>query len=137
VSVEHRLPDPAYLAFPLRVGRRGAATSSRAAHVRELILQTVLTEPAERVFRPEWGVGGRRLVFEPAGPGLEELTRKRLQASLLPILEGEVDPDSLRIDVAVDGPELRITIAYQLATIGVRDRVTVVAGPEGVRDASP
>ena len=36
---DQKLPDVAYMAFPLRITRSGAATSTRVAHIREQIEQ--------------------------------------------------------------------------------------------------
>ena len=38
----------------------------RVRHIREQIEQVLFTDPGERVFRPEFGAGVRRLVFEPS-----------------------------------------------------------------------
>ncbi len=84
----------------------------------------LFTDPGERVFRPEFGAGVRRLVFEPNNTALWELVRKRLQASLNVALQGEVDPKTLEIEVSADedNPErLLIEISYMLATIGHRE----------------
>jgi phage baseplate assembly protein W len=89
--------------------------------VRQNIEQVLFVAPGERVFRPHFGAGVRQLTFEPAGPGLEELTRNRLRSSLAEALEGEVDARTLEIDVEADGPQLRVGIAYELTTIGRRE----------------
>lgn len=117
-----RLSRPVYLSFPLRIGAEGADTSAREAHVREQIEQVLFTDPGERVFRPEFGVGVRALVFEPNNSALWTVTRKRLTASLAEALQGEVDPKTLQIDVVGEGEKLRILIAYTLASIGHDER---------------
>jgi hypothetical protein len=103
--------------FPLEIGARGAATSSRLLHVREQIEQVLFTHPGERWFRPEFGIGVRALVFEPNNLALWEVTKKRLLASLRDALAGEVDPRSLEVAVTAEGERLLITISYMLATI--------------------
>jgi len=117
-----RLSDPPYLAFPFRIDSEGAATSSRVRHVREQIEQVLFTNPAERVFRPEFGAGVRKLIFEPNATALWELTRKRLMSSLAEALQGEVDPRSLQVEVRGEGEKLIVDIAYSLATIGHREQ---------------
>jgi len=37
------------------------------AHVKQLILQVLFTAPGERINRPEFGCGVKRLVFSPGG----------------------------------------------------------------------
>ena len=53
--------------------------------------------PGERVFRPEFGAGVQRLVFEPNNNALATVLTRRLQSSLQAALQGEVDPKSLHI----------------------------------------
>lgn len=129
-SLEHRVTQPNYLSFPLEVGESGSATVRRAEHVRQQIEQAIFTDPGERVFRHDFGVGARALVFEPGGTALEELARKRLQATLAEVLKGEVDSRSLRIEAEAEGELLRITIEYRLAALGetVQHEFTVGAG---------
>ncbi len=122
--MSERLPTGSYLSFPFRMKSDGGATSGRAAHVREQIEQVLFTDPGERVFRPEFGAGVRRLVFEPNSTALWEVVRKRLQASLNVALQGEVDPKTLEIEVSADedNPErLLIEVSYVLATIRHRE----------------
>ena len=122
--MSEKLPTGSYLSFPFSIKADGGATSDRGAHVREQIEQVLFTDPGERVFRPEFGAGVRRLVFEPNNTALWELVRKRLQASLNDALQGEVDPKTLEIEVSADedNPErLLIGVSYVLATIGHRE----------------
>lgn len=111
------LSAASYLEFPFRVDDDGPRTSSRADHVREQIEQVLFTGPKERVFRPEFGVGIRRLVFEPNNTALWSITRKQLGASLAEALQGEVDPKTLAIDIDHDDGKLIIEISYMLAAI--------------------
>ena len=112
-----RLNNPDYMQFPLEIGVRGAVTSARRQHVREQIEQVLFTNPGERWFRPEFGIGVRALVFEPNNLALWEVTKKRLLASLREALTGEVDPRSLEVAVTGEGEKLLITISYMLATL--------------------
>ena len=106
-----------FLRFPLQVSAAGGVTSDRRQHVREQIEQILFTNPGERWFRPEFGIGVRALVFEPNNRSLAEVTNKRLTAALMDALKGEVLPESLDISVEPDGEKLVITIAYTLAAI--------------------
>ncbi|MCP4657391.1 MAG: GPW/gp25 family protein [bacterium] len=126
-----RLNAPAYLAFPFRVAAGGPATSDRFRHVREQIEQVLFTNPGERVFRPDFGVGIRSLVFEPNTSALWQVTRKRLMASLVEALHGEVDPRTLDIEVEGEGAELRVVISYTLAAIGHTERHEIPVGSGG------
>ena len=122
------LSDPPYLAFPFRIGDAGARTSSRASHVREQIEQVLFTNPNERVFRPEFGAGVKKLIFEPNASALWEVTRKRLMASLSEALRGEVDPRTLEVNVRGEEEKLIIEIDYNLTTIGQTEKHRFVVG---------
>lgn len=125
------LIESQYLKFPFRVGDNGPKTSSRSEHVREQIEQVLFTSPKERVFRPEFGVGVRRLVFEPNNAALRNTTLKRLNASLAEALHGEVDPRTLEIDVSNEDEKLIIHISYVLAAINRNETHTFELGPAG------
>ncbi len=114
-----RLGDPAYLAFPFRMGESGPATSRRGDHIREQIEQVIFTTPGERVFRPEFGAGAKTLVFEPNSSALWDVTKRRLQASLAEALRGEVDPSSLEVEVFGSEETMELVIRYRLTTVGV------------------
>jgi hypothetical protein len=126
--LDHPLREPSFLAFPLRAGAQGLARSGRVAHVRELIEQLLFTAPGERVMRPEFGVGARSLVFEPAGSALRELATKRVRSGLAELLEGEVDPSTLDVTLAVEETRLVIQISYALATVGRREEHVFALG---------
>ena len=108
------------MAFPFRMTQAGAATGARADHVRERIEQVLFTSPGERVFRPEFGFGARRHVFELNASQLWEAAQSRLFGSLAEALTGDVDPKTLRIEVGAppDQPEvLMVRISYTLAAL--------------------
>lgn len=106
-----------FLKFPFTITSEGPLTSNRSDHVKEQIEQVLFTSPKERVFRPEFGVGIRRLVFEPNNEVLWNITHKQLTATLSTALQGEVDPRTLEIDIAKDDAKLIITVSYMLAAI--------------------
>ena len=127
------LSESQYLKFPFSVGDDGPKSSSRSEHVREQIEQVLFTSPKERVFRPEFGVGVRRLVFEPNNAALRNTTIKRLNASLSEALHGEVDPRTLEIDVSNEGEKLLIHISYVLAAINKQESHTFEVGSSGAQ----
>lgn len=123
------LSDSQYLKFPFRIDKDGPLTSTRWEHVREQIEQVLFTNPKERVFRPEFGVGIRRLIFEPNNSALWNITRKQLMTSLAQTLYGEVDPKTLKVDIARDDDKLIIGISYMLAAINQDESYTfTIAG---------
>jgi phage baseplate assembly protein W len=121
-----QLNNSDYMKFPLTIGTDGAVKSSRREHVRELIEQVLFTDPRERWFRPEFGVGVRTLVFEPNNSVLWEVTKKRLLASLSDALAGEVEASTLDIQAKGDEEKLNVLIAYKLATINHTEKLEFV-----------
>lgn len=73
-----------HLAFPFRIGADGrtATAASEAEHVRDELLQLMLTDPGERPFLPDFGGGARRLVFEPTSAVLRGVTKARITQAL-------------------------------------------------------
>jgi hypothetical protein len=109
-----------YMAFPFRMDRDGAVTAGRFDHIRQQVEQVIFTSPGERVFRPEFGFGARRHVFEPNAPTLWDYAQNRLYGALSEALAGEVDPKTIHVDVGTtpDAPEvLRVRIRYTIAAI--------------------
>jgi len=116
-----KLPDPAFLKFPFHVGKDGPELSRRAENVRSRIEQVLMTSPGERVFRPNFGVGVKQLVFEPNGSALWSVTENRLVSALAQALQGEVDPSTLHAGVTGENEKLHISISYTLARVGLRE----------------
>ncbi len=125
------LTESQYLKFPFSVRADGPQNSSRSEHIRELIEQVLFTNPKERVFRPDFGVGVRRLIFESNNIALRNTTVKLLNASLAEALYGEVDPRTLEIDVSNEGEKLIIHISYVLAAINREESHTFAVGSSG------
>jgi len=89
--------------------------------VRSQIEQVLFTSPGERVFRPDFGAGVRRLVFEPNSSALWSVTENRLVSALANVLQGEVDPSTLQAEVRGEGEKLTILVSYALARVGLRE----------------
>ena len=99
-----------HIAFPFRIGAdgRSVAPASDADHVRDEVLQLLLTAPGERPFLVEFGGGVRRLVFEPTSDVLRGVTKARIQQALsrwlghrLIVEALEVEFEGERIDILV------------------------------------
>lgn len=100
-----------HLAFPLRLDRRGrTALADDEDALRGLVEQVLFTSPGERVNRPDFGCGVRRLVFAPSGDELAGATSALVSAALQQWL-GEL----LRVDEVVVRAEdavLHVTVVY-------------------------
>ncbi len=112
-----------YMSFPFRIEEQGSTVSSRSHHVREQIEQILFTNPGERWYRPDFGIGAVALVFEPNHEGMWELVKKRLLASLAEALKGEVLAESLSVDVEGENETLKILISYQMAALQYTEKL--------------
>ncbi|MFH0344330.1 MAG: GPW/gp25 family protein [Chromatiales bacterium] len=103
------LSNGRHLAFPFRIGSDGrtAAPGSDFEHLRDELLQLLLTSPGERLFLPEFGGGVRKLVFGVAKARITNALSRWLGHRLTVEL----------IDVTWDDPtaQLEVTIKYRPA----------------------
>ena len=109
------LPNGRHLAFPFRIGADGrtVAPAADADHVRDELLQLLLTDPGERLFLPEFGGGVRKLVFEPASDVLRGVTKARITQALSRWLGQRLIVE--RLDVEFSGERIEIEIQYRPA----------------------
>lgn len=56
-------------------GGRAAEEGDYEAYVRQLIRQVLLTAPGERINRPDFGAGVRRMVFAPNSPEVASMAQ--------------------------------------------------------------
>jgi hypothetical protein len=115
-----------YLAFPFRMNREGVGQSGRQAHIREQITRMLYTQPGERVFLPEWGIGLAQLLFAPMTDAMWRRVEVSLASSLAEALAGEVLADSIQVSVGPapgDAATLKIVIRYTLAAVNLNEKV--------------
>ena len=99
--------------FPFAVDEsrgRLAGEPDYVAHVEQLIRQVLLTDPGERINRPDFGCGIRRMLFTPNS----EVTAGLAQVTIFQALDrwlGEVIQVD-RVEVRSLEEVLDITIAY-------------------------
>ena len=91
------LPDGRHLAFPFRIAADGrtAQVESLEQHVRDELIQLILTSPGERLFLPEFGAGVYRLVFENAGEITAAAAKATISQALSRWLGERVTPEEL------------------------------------------
>jgi phage baseplate assembly protein W len=100
-----------FLDYPYDIDARGrSATTAEDDHVRDLILQVLLTSPGERVNLPEFGTHLRELVFDPNNDVLAAATEFAVNRALQKFLGDEVHVDGVQI-ANVDN-ELMVDIVY-------------------------
>jgi phage baseplate assembly protein W len=91
-------------AFPIRVDPGGEiAMASLEEDVRQAIKIIVGTALGERVMRPEFGSGLKRLVFEPVSTTTMSLVRHQVEQALID-WEPRIDLEDVRVTT---DPELR------------------------------
>ncbi|HLE84791.1 MAG TPA: GPW/gp25 family protein [Thermoanaerobaculia bacterium] len=104
-----------YLAFPFRVGEDGrtAAPASFEEHVKEEIVQLVLTGIGERRFQPDLGTNVRRLVFENLDEVTAGITKSTISQALSRWLGHRAEMDNLIVEV--EGSTLSVDLRYSIA----------------------
>jgi phage baseplate assembly protein W len=112
------MADP-YLDFPFHFDGRGrSATTGEEEHIRDMIFQVLFTDPGERVNRPDFGCGVKRLVFMPNSDVLAAATQTLVKSALQKWLEREIQVE--QVEVKADENILTITVAYLLRSDGQR-----------------
>lgn len=108
-----------HLSFPFRIAYNGrsAQVPSLEAHVRDELIQLILTNPGERAFLPEFGGGVRRLVFENASETIAGVTKARITQAISRWLGHRVTLEDLQ--VTIDNSTLEVQIQYRIS--GTKD----------------
>lgn len=100
-----------YLDYPFGAGARGwVRTTDEEDHVRDLIYQVLFTSPGERVNRPDFGCGLKRLLFMPNNDVLAVATQFTVQGALQRWLGDRITVESVR--VRADQEVLTVDVAY-------------------------
>ena len=112
------------LDYPLHFDPAGrTATTDRADHLRDMLEQLLLTNPGERVNRPDFGSGLLQMVFAPNSPGMAAALQLSLQAAIEMWLIDVVSVEQLA--VTSDESTLRVEVVYSDRSTG-EQRTTVI-----------
>jgi len=108
-------PDGRHLSFPFRVSPEGRTTTVRSLeeHVRDEVMQLILTNPGERLFLPEFGGGVRRLVFEGGGQTTEAMAKAMISQAVARWLDRRVTLEELT--VVSREATLTVDLVYRIA----------------------
>ena len=108
-------PHGRHLAFPFRIGTDGrtATQGNPEDHIRDEVIQLLLTNPGERPFIPEFGGGVRQLIFEPASDVLRGTTKARITQALSRWLGHRVTLE--RLEVTFVDSTIDVEISYRAA----------------------
>lgn len=101
------------LRFPFGVdvgGRRAAEESDYETYVRQLIRQVLLTAQGERVNRPDFGAGVRRMVFTPNSPSVASLAQTFVYQALTRWLSRVIKVEA--VTAVAENEKLVIEVRY-------------------------
>jgi phage baseplate assembly protein W len=119
--------DNQYLDFSFAIDGRGrTATTGENDHIRDMIEQVLFTNPGERVNRPDFGCGLKRLLFMPNSQPLAAATQVLVKSALQKWLENEIQVEQVEVDAQDE--VLTIKVTYSNRTDGQR-RVDLFTGP--------
>lgn len=107
------------VAFPFRLDSRGRTqTTDDERHVNAMLEILLLTSAGERVNRPDFGGGLRRLLFGPASPELAATVQHTLRAEILQWLDDVIDLGQL--EVLADEGRVVVNLTYAMRRDGMQ-----------------
>lgn len=116
--------------FPFQFDGSGRTrTTDRDGYIRDLILQVLFTSPGERVNRPDFGCGLRRLVFTPNSDALATATQFQVHTALQRWLAQIIQVHDVTV-VGQNG-ELSVTVVYTRLDLAERQRDLLTVGVGG------
>ncbi len=119
--------DEPYLDFPFAIDGRGhSGTTGENDHIRDMIEQVLFTNPGERVNRPDFGCGLKRLLFMPNSQPLAAATQVLIKSALQKWLENEIRVEQVEVDT--QDSQLIVRVTYSNRTDGQR-RVDLFTAP--------
>lgn len=118
------------LRYPFSIDTaQGQVTQERnyAAHVEQLIKQVLLTSPGERIDRPDFGCGIKRLVFAPGGEVAATLAQTVIYQSLNKWLDSVISVHEVTVRAVQE--RLDIRIGYAIRARGERRYLNLQVTP--------
>ena len=105
-----------HLSFPFHINAAGrtATVDSLEEHVREEVIQLILTNPGERADVTEFGGGVRMLLFENIDKQTEGMAKARITQALARWLGERVTMEDLQVDISQEGKN-EVELKYRLA----------------------
>ncbi len=104
-----------HLSFPFRIHRDGrtATVDNLPDHVRDEVVQLILTNPGERPFVTEFGAGVRMLLFENMDKQTEGMAKARITQALARWLGERVTMEDLKVEFSQESA-LVVELTYRL-----------------------
>ncbi len=108
-----------HLAFPFRISQKGCIeqVSSVEEHVKQELIQLVLTDNGERLFLPEFGGGARAFVFKNVDAATSSIAKSALMQAISKWLGHRLVIEDLEVSAVQEGQgeNLNIIINYHIA----------------------
>jgi phage baseplate assembly protein W len=103
-----------YFSFPMAVAPDGrlATADSLESHLREELIQLILTNPGERLDLPDFGAGVRQLLFEGLDSHAASLAKARITQAIVRWLGHRLTLANL--EVTFENSLLQVDIQYQI-----------------------
>ena len=107
-----------YLSFPFRIGSDGrtAQVSGLEDHIRDEVIQLLLTNLGERAFLPEFGAGLRRLVFEPLSEAKQGEVKALITQAISTWLGHRITLENLIVEVL--DTTITVELTYSIKATG-------------------
>jgi Bacteriophage baseplate protein W len=110
--------------FPFHFDSRGhAAGTGDDDHIRDMIEQLLLTNPGERVNRPDFGSGLLQMVFAPNSPELAAALQFTMQAALQRWLGELIEVHAL--EVTSEDSTLSVDLKYLVRRTNQEQRAQI------------
>lgn len=94
---------------------------NRSRHIRELMIQLLMTAPGERVDRPDFGCGVRQMVFAANNPATATLAELVVFQALTRWMGEEIEVRAIDVVSAPEVGSIEITINYRDRRNGASD----------------
>lgn len=118
------------LRYPISVDlSRGRISQEEnyAEHIEQLVMQVLLTAPGERINRPDFGCGVKRLVFAPGGDVAATLAQTAVYQALTKWLPAAIAVNE--VSARAEGAVLQIRIGYVIKARGERRYLNLQVAP--------
>ncbi len=108
--------------FPFNADGVFYSTYTTSEQVKSNLLNVILTEPGERVFKPNFGVGLRKFLFESFTDvnTLEGKIRNQVERFI-----PQIELDKVTVDKAPDSHELNVSVFYRVKSNNEIDAIQV------------
>ena len=94
------------------------------AHVRQMMMQVLMTSPGERVNRPDFGCGIRRMVFAPNSDATASLLQVMITQALDKWLGDLINTE--KVEATAVNEKLEVKIVYMLKAKQERQFLNVI-----------